>query len=298
MYPDLDFSSLLAEDQDDFPMDDESHDESSYENDDEPPNEIDERPRLINFVIPDLYKTHNFAGNIELFLLGDSGPDDANRILLFGRESHGGWAAQMKTVFLDGTFKITPAPFSQVYVISAERNHFVFPILQLYCRMIPALSFVRLNDVKQYAATLFETLPDCLDQVGSWFEHNYIGAEVRRGGRMVQIQPRFPHQLWNVHQRTIDGQHRTNNYAEAGNRRIQSEMGMETPTMGYFIDRLKLIQRGRDQAHVRWLQGYQAKPKRTKYRMADERILKVIEQYDNRSPIEFLGGVALNFMMD
>ncbi|KAI1694418.1 FLYWCH zinc finger domain-containing protein [Ditylenchus destructor] len=213
MYPDLDFSSLLAEDQGDFPMDDESHDESSYENDDEPPNEIDERPRLvmtekkidgeplyklifqnhlywksketvdgkktiwrcvkrdrrctgtlhtlnsnlgvvhgptqhnhgpdaaasshavfreavkkralttvetpaqvfeqelaeipiavqatnsksavrkfiqrnrrrnghepfspnqINFVIPDLYKTHNFAGNIELFLLGDSGPD-------------------------------------------------------------------------------------------------------------------------------------------------------------------------------------------------------------------------------
>ncbi|KAI1729552.1 hypothetical protein DdX_01800 [Ditylenchus destructor] len=134
--------------------------------------------------------------------------------------------------------------------------------------MIPALSFVRLNDVKQYAATLFET--DCLDQVASWFEH----------------------------QRTIDGQHRTNNYAEAGNRRIQSEMGMETPTMGYFIDRLKLIHRGRDQAHVRWLQGYQAKPKRTKYRMADERILKVIEQYDNRTPIEFLGGVALNFMMD
>ncbi|KAI1714897.1 hypothetical protein DdX_08168 [Ditylenchus destructor] len=164
--------------------------------------------------------------------------------------------------------------------------------------MIPALSFVRLNDVKQYASTLFENLPDCLDQVASWFEHNYIGAEVRRGGRMVQIQPRFPHQLWNVHQRTIDGQHRTNNYAEAGNRRIQSEMGMETPMMGYFIDRLKLIQRGRDQAHVRWLQGYQAKPKRTKYRMADERILKVIEQYDNRSPIEFLGGVALNFMMD
>ncbi|KAI1728307.1 hypothetical protein DdX_00476 [Ditylenchus destructor] len=47
MYPDLDFSSLLAEDQGDFPMDDESHDESSHENDDVPPNEIDERPRLV-----------------------------------------------------------------------------------------------------------------------------------------------------------------------------------------------------------------------------------------------------------
>ncbi|KAI1704798.1 hypothetical protein DdX_14018 [Ditylenchus destructor] len=196
MYPDLDFSSLLAEDLGDFPMDDESHDDSSHEN------EINERPRL-----------------------------------------------NMKKKLRE---------FGLIHRYDNEAD------FALYCRMIPALSSVRLNDEPKFA----------------------------------EIQPRFPHQLWSVHQRTIEGKHRTNNYAEAGNRRIQSEMGMETPTMGYFIDRLKLIQRGRDQAHVRWLQGYQARPKKTKYRMADERILKVIDQYATRSPIEFLGGVALNFMMD
>ncbi|KAI1708627.1 hypothetical protein DdX_11702 [Ditylenchus destructor] len=89
----------------------------------------------------------------------------------------------------------------------------------LYCKMIPALSFVRLNDVKQYAATLFETLPDCLDQVASWFEHNYIGAEVRRGGRMVQIQLRFPHQLWNVHQRPSQNQQLCRSREQANSKR-------------------------------------------------------------------------------
>ncbi|KAI1692830.1 FLYWCH zinc finger domain-containing protein [Ditylenchus destructor] len=240
MYPDLDFSSLLAEDQGDFPMDDESHDESSYENDDEPPNEIDERPRLV--------MTEKKIDGEPLYKLIFQ-----NYLYWKSKETVDGkktiWRCVKRDRRCTGTLHTLN---SNLGVVHGPTQHNHGPDAAA-SRMIPALSFVRLNDVKQYAATLFETLPDCLDQVASWFEHNYIGAEVRRGGRMVQIQPRFPHQLWNVHQRTIDGQHRTNNYAEAGNRRIQSEMGMETPTMGYFIDRLKLIQRGRDQAHVRWL---------------------------------------------
>ncbi|KAI1696238.1 FLYWCH zinc finger domain-containing protein [Ditylenchus destructor] len=42
----------------------------------------------MDFVVPDAYKTCNFAGNTELFLLADSGLDDTSRVLLFGRESH------------------------------------------------------------------------------------------------------------------------------------------------------------------------------------------------------------------
>ncbi|KAI1714930.1 hypothetical protein DdX_08203 [Ditylenchus destructor] len=100
--------------------------------------------------------------------------------------------------------------------------------------MIPALSFVRLNDVKQYASTLFENLPDCLDQepkfaeVVAWFKFSQ--------DFLISFGMCIREQLMASTEPTI----------------------MPKPGTG-FIDRLKLIQRGR---HVRWLQRYQARPKK------------------------------------
>uniref|UniRef100_A0A915E829 Transposase IS204/IS1001/IS1096/IS1165 DDE domain-containing protein n=1 Tax=Ditylenchus dipsaci TaxID=166011 RepID=A0A915E829_9BILA len=47
-----------------------------------------------------------------------------------------------------------------------------------------------------------------------------IGSINRRGNMVV---PMFAHSLWNVYDRTLNGNHRTNNYAEAANHRIQME---------------------------------------------------------------------------
>uniref|UniRef100_A0A5S6QNV2 Uncharacterized protein n=1 Tax=Trichuris muris TaxID=70415 RepID=A0A5S6QNV2_TRIMR len=43
--------------------------------------------------------------------------------------SHGTWSGLMKTVYFDGTFKIAPGLFAHVYVLLAEREGFVFPVL-------------------------------------------------------------------------------------------------------------------------------------------------------------------------
>uniref|UniRef100_A0A915EFV7 MULE transposase domain-containing protein n=1 Tax=Ditylenchus dipsaci TaxID=166011 RepID=A0A915EFV7_9BILA len=91
-------------------------------------NQMPAAANRINFAIPEQYRHYRFgAEEQELFLLGDS--QDAERILLFGRERNKNWSSRMKVVFMDGTFKITPMPFIQVYIILAERDGFVFPVL-------------------------------------------------------------------------------------------------------------------------------------------------------------------------
>ncbi len=68
-------------------------------------------------------------GREEAFLLADVIFGENQRILIFGREYHSTWSDQMTEIFLDGTFKIAPPLFSQVYVISAKRGGYVFPVL-------------------------------------------------------------------------------------------------------------------------------------------------------------------------
>src|ERR1051325_2693928 len=66
---------------------------------------------------------------LEEFLLWDSGEQVENRILIFGRQSNGTWNNQMERLYVDGTFSLAPALFSQIYVIMADRGEFVLPVI-------------------------------------------------------------------------------------------------------------------------------------------------------------------------
>jgi len=57
---------------------------------------------LEELVIPDSFR--QYEG--EEFLLIDTGADDSSRILVFGRQSHENWSAQVKQLYMDGTFKV------------------------------------------------------------------------------------------------------------------------------------------------------------------------------------------------
>lgn len=73
-------------------------------------------------------KTYNPQPGIsENFLLANSG-EDSSRILIFGREIWLHHLRDSQTWYADGTFKIAPPLFSQVYIVSVEKYNGVLPI--------------------------------------------------------------------------------------------------------------------------------------------------------------------------
>uniref|UniRef100_A0A914WME3 MULE transposase domain-containing protein n=1 Tax=Plectus sambesii TaxID=2011161 RepID=A0A914WME3_9BILA len=71
---------------------------------------------------------HGPAGDLQVnFVLHDSGIDDENRMLMFGTTNSIISLGRSPTVHADGTFKITPDPFKQVYVLHYEENGRLYP---------------------------------------------------------------------------------------------------------------------------------------------------------------------------
>lgn len=81
-----------------------------------------------SIVIPDNYQNYEYEpGQFENFLTADSG--DENRILIFGRQDIETWIGRVKKIYVDGTFRLAPSLFSQIFVVMAERGGFVIPTL-------------------------------------------------------------------------------------------------------------------------------------------------------------------------
>lgn len=339
-----------------------------------PPNPVSVEALVIP---PEYYEYVIAEGERENFLLFDSGPHE-DRILIFGRQSNTQTFADCTTLFVDGTFKICPNLFRQVYTVSGLKHGGVHPIIyallpnkrkvtydrlfqqlcvlmpnlrpqNIYCdfemaafqsiaekfpdseicgcffhlaqnlkkhiatsglqplynndasfalqaRMITSMAFVPIEDIEEALADLGNFLPEELQPILDYFEDNYIGRRNRRGaGRR---QPMFPVRRWNVYNRTLQGEDRTNNHAEAAHRRLQAELGMTNPVIWNFIDCLKKVQHGRDLYYEQLVAGRNPQVKLRKYRDADERIARIARAYNERGTIEFLRGIAHNFEMD
>ena len=143
----------------------------------------------------------------------------------------------------------------------------------------------RALDVLNYPQNGIDTQ---LQPVVDWLEDNYIGRLNRNGTRRTAI---FPVRMWNVYERTVNGQDRTNNYAEAAHRRLQSVLQMDHPSIWVFINSLRRIQKERDLLYEQMVAGHAPPAKRRKYRDADARILTLVNQFQQRPLIEFLRGI-------
>ncbi|KAI1695907.1 hypothetical protein DdX_19321 [Ditylenchus destructor] len=322
------------------------------------------------YLIPDCYRTYSpHPGTVEQFLLCDSGDiiPDKQRILILGRSSTRQWIHLVKKIYIDGTFKIAPFHFNQVFAVMGERGGFVLPIMfdmilsafpllepesisldyeiglinsvkkkfdnvklggclfhlsknlkehlkknrdeqknctlyKRYCdepdfamsaRMIVSMAFLRKVDIEDALESLYEFLPEELRPILDWFEEYYIGHQLRNGRRPAL----FAYEMWSVYQRTLDGEGRTNNHAEAAHRRLQTELAHDHPTLYALIEGLKKAQAARDVEYEEFVRGDAPPQKRQKFQLADARVLAILEDYENRTHIEILKGISQSYGM-
>nr|CAD2180155.1 unnamed protein product [Meloidogyne enterolobii]CAD2191220.1 unnamed protein product [Meloidogyne enterolobii] len=169
------------------------------------------------------------------------------------------------------------------------------PDFALKCKMIIALAFVPENDVINALNLLENDLDDRFEPLISWFVSSYIG---RIRGNGTRANPIFPIALWNVHTRTIQNIHRTNNYSEACNRKIKRALGMSHPSLWLFLHSLKKFLALVDTDIELHVAGHEPPRKRAKYMECDDRILRICNNYDLDTVLDFLRGISHNFNID
>lgn len=330
---------------------------------------------LVTLIIPENFKFYSPSeGLSETFLLHDSGPG-VDRFLIFCRPQNLNILYESNNWYVDGTFKVAPQLFSQVYVILGKYFDGVHPLVyallpdkknqtyerlfktllelkpglkprsiacdfeqaaikaiknnfpeaqihgclfhltknfrikmcelnlftsyknnsefSIYVKMILALAFVKIDDIDKSINLLYDELPEEIIPLLEWFEENYVGPFIRNRRR----SPRYSPVLWNVHERVLNKEDRTNNYAEAANRRLNIQMAVDHPTLWAFINCLKRIQSGRDTFFHQLETGKSPPKKKKKYIDVDKRIFKLVSEYDNRNVISFLRGLAHNLSL-
>ena len=164
------------------------------------------------------------------------------------------------------------------------------PTINMQVRMLTAWAFVPVADVPAVVEELQEYVDERLNDLMDYTEDNYIGRRYRNG----KEKPRLALEWWNVYERTLDGDPRTNNNAEAGHRRSQSEFDSSHPSLWTFIQTLKKFQKAWDTEYTEDEKGNPPPLKRKKYAQVDASIRTIVTDYSNHTAIEYLSGLANN----
>lgn len=98
---------------------------------------------------------YNVTLSNEKFLQFDSGETDSNRILMFYTQAHLKQLCSSRVIFGDGTFKVCPKPFYQLYTFHTEVFGHVFPaVYALTMRKDEATYNTMLTHLKQHASEM------------------------------------------------------------------------------------------------------------------------------------------------
>lgn len=160
----------------------------------------------------------------------------------------------------------------------------------LLLKMIPAIAFVPEDKVYDSFVTLINTVqfPRETLTVVDYFEKAYIGRPDRNK------PPLFPIKVWNCYKSVTDDLPRTNNHVEGWHRGFNSSLGSH-PNVWKFIEAIK-----KENSHSVFilnqvLGGVEPPYKKKKYKSVDEKLKRIVSNFNDDSIDSYLKGVASTF---
>ena len=131
-----------------------------------------------------------------------------------------------------------------------------------------------------------------MQEVVDYFETTWIGRQPPIGER---LPPTYPIALWNLYERTLNGEARTNNSVEGWHHRFQSLLEYPRPTVFKCITVLKSEQKRNESVIARLYAGENPPPPKKKYKVIDDRIQRIVRGYNGQNIERYLHGLAHNY---
>lgn len=138
-------------------------------------------------------------------------------------------------------------------LVNAYKNN---DTIKHFCGMLDGLAFLPADKVKEGMAYLRQSVPNCpetsaITDLLNYFDTTYVSGSVRQirrpagadNGRLTirvrRVAPLFPPAVWNVHDETLLGGHRTNNLCESWNNGFRQLVGHSHPSLYALLEALQ-----------------------------------------------------------
>lgn len=180
-----------------------------------------------------------------------------------------------------------------------QKNYIQDSEFALHIRMLPALAYVPQNKViKDYEKLLdseyFSENKELLMPIIDYFEGTWIGRLHRRGQRK---DPIIPISVWNCYDLVAADLPRTNNSVEGWHNCFSSTLNSSKhPSIWRFIHALQKEESINTLKIQQYVAG-QEPPSKKIYKNKSENLKKICADYNNRTTVDYLRGVAYNFQL-
>ena len=144
-------------------------------------------------------------------------------------------------------YHLTQATWRKIQELGLTAKYKTDEDFRIFCGEVDGLAFLPVDEVKEGMEHLKRRIPDGAQELVNYFDKTYVNGTYRRaqpahgqeGIRIQHVPPRYPPQIWNVHQATIIAEPRTNNQCEGWNNRFFYLVGFKHPSIWTLIDALK-----------------------------------------------------------